>query len=178
MNHIFSLFFCCLFLHAQCLAKPASAETSIKTKISGSKGTLLPIITKAQEILKTFLLNISIIFIPGSGERLTKYGCEGTTLQIECAEGTAINLVRANYGRFSISICNAAGVTDWSVNCMEPRTLRVINARYNHHFFFTIALNLPSKGIVGDLMNSLSNWSISLLLRYEHSSRRGLTSLK
>ena len=37
MNHIFSLSFCCLFLHAQCLAKPASAETSIKTKISGSK---------------------------------------------------------------------------------------------------------------------------------------------
>jgi len=62
-------------------------------------------------------------------ERLTKYGCEGTTLKIECQKGTAINLVRANYGRFSISICNAAGITDWSVNCMEPRTLRVINAR-------------------------------------------------
>ena len=50
-------------------------------------------------------------------------------MKIECGEGTAINLVRANYGRFSISICNAEGITDWSVNCMEPRTLRVINAR-------------------------------------------------
>ena len=40
-----------------------------------------------------------------------------------------INLVRANFGRFSISICNDGGNTDWSVNCMEPRTLRVINAR-------------------------------------------------
>lgn len=62
-------------------------------------------------------------------ERKTKYGCEGTTLQISCEEGTVINLVRANYGRFSISICNEEGITDWSVNCMEPRTLRVINAR-------------------------------------------------
>jgi hypothetical protein len=64
-----------------------------------------------------------------SPERRTKYGCEGTTLHIECEEGTVINLVRANYGRFSISICNDVGNTDWSVNCMEPRTLRVINAR-------------------------------------------------
>ena len=62
-------------------------------------------------------------------ERRTKYGCEGTTLNIACEEGTVIHLVRANYGRFSISICNEEGITDWSVNCMEPRTLRVINAR-------------------------------------------------
>ena len=63
---------------------------------------------------------------PGS-ERRTKYGCEGSSLEIECEEGTAISLVRANYGRFSISICNKEGNTAWSVNCMEPRTLRVIN---------------------------------------------------
>lgn len=62
-------------------------------------------------------------------ERRTKYGCEGTTLTIACEEGTVINLVRANFGRFSISICNEEGITDWSVNCMEPRTLRVINTR-------------------------------------------------
>ena len=64
-----------------------------------------------------------------TGERITKYGCEGTSLDIRCEEGTLINVVRANFGRFSISICNREGVTDWSVNCMGPRTLRVINAR-------------------------------------------------
>ena len=69
-----------------------------------------------------------ILYISGF-ERRTKYGCEGTTLNIACEENTVINLVRANYGRFSISICNEEGITDWSVNCMEPRTLRVINAR-------------------------------------------------
>ena len=75
----------------------------------------------------------SIIFFqhfifPGS-ERRTKYGCEGSLLELECEEGAVINLVRANYGRFSISICNGEGNTAWSVNCMEPRTLRIINTR-------------------------------------------------
>lgn len=69
------------------------------------------------------------LFLFAGFERRTKYGCEGTTLKIECEEGTVINLVRANFGRFSISICNDEGITDWSVNCMEPRTLRIINSR-------------------------------------------------
>ena len=64
------------------------------------------------------------------GERRTKYGCEGSSLELECEEGAVISLVRANYGRFSISICNGEGNTAWSVNCMEPRTLRIINTRY------------------------------------------------
>ena len=70
-----------------------------------------------------------IFTISGELEKRTKYGCEGTTLEIRCEQGTLINLVRANFGRFSISICNKEGHTDWSVNCLEPRTLRVINAR-------------------------------------------------
>ena len=37
--------------------------------------------------------------------------------------------MRANFGRFSIAICNDVGNTDWSVNCLQPRTLRVVNAR-------------------------------------------------
>jgi len=75
------------------------------------------------------ILNPYLVISVKGLDRRTKYGCEGTTLKIECEEGSVINLVRANFGRFSISICNEGGNTDWSVNCMEPRTLRVINAR-------------------------------------------------
>ncbi len=46
-----------------------------------------------------------------------------------------MSLVRANYGRFSISICNAEGNTAWSVNCMEPRTLRVMKDRCDRQAF-------------------------------------------
>ena len=60
---------------------------------------------------------------------MTAYACEGSRLQINCTEGLFLDIIRANYGRFSIAICNNNGNTDWSVNCMSPRTLRVIEAR-------------------------------------------------
>ena len=60
---------------------------------------------------------------------LTAYACEGSRLQINCTQDRYLDIIRANYGRFSIAICNDHGNTDWSVNCMSPRTLRVIEAR-------------------------------------------------
>ncbi|XP_014479736.1 PREDICTED: latrophilin Cirl-like isoform X2 [Dinoponera quadriceps] len=62
----------------------------------------------------------------------TAYACEGKTLEIECGEGKLIHLIRANYGRFSITICNEHGNTDWSVNCMSPKSFRVLNSECNH----------------------------------------------
>ncbi|XP_076244936.1 latrophilin Cirl [Calliopsis andreniformis] len=61
----------------------------------------------------------------------TAYACEGKTLWIECGEGKLIHLIRANYGRFSITICNEHGNTDWSVNCMSPKSFRVLNNECN-----------------------------------------------
>ena len=60
---------------------------------------------------------------------LTAYACEGSRLNITCSGARYLDVIRANYGRFSIAICNDHGNTDWSVNCMSPRTLRVIKAR-------------------------------------------------
>nr|CAD7196611.1 unnamed protein product [Timema douglasi] len=59
----------------------------------------------------------------------TAYACEGKTLKIECNEGEIIHLIRANYGRFSITICNDHGNTEWSVNCMSPKSLRVLHTK-------------------------------------------------
>ncbi|XP_032454612.1 latrophilin Cirl isoform X6 [Nasonia vitripennis] len=61
----------------------------------------------------------------------TAYECEGKTLRIECREGELIHLIRANYGRFSITICNEHGNTDWSVNCMSPKSFRVLYSKCN-----------------------------------------------
>lgn len=60
----------------------------------------------------------------------TAYACEGKTLKIECKDGEIIHLIRANYGRFSITICNDHGNTEWSVNCMSPKSLRVLHSKY------------------------------------------------
>lgn len=65
----------------------------------------------------------------------TAYACEGKTLKIECKEGELIKLIRANYGRFSITICNDHGNTDWSVNCMSPKSLRVLHSRFIVFFY-------------------------------------------
>ena len=41
-----------------------------------------------------------------------------------------IRVIRANYGRFSIAICNRHGYTDWSVNCAARGTTRTLRKRY------------------------------------------------
>lgn len=51
-------------------------------------------------------------------------------MKLECRDGELIHLIRANYGRFSITICNDHGNTDWSVNCMSTKSLRVLFGRY------------------------------------------------
>lgn len=56
----------------------------------------------------------------------TLYACEGKQLEIECQSGEFIQLIRANYGRFSIQICNEHGQLDWKVNCMSPASYKII----------------------------------------------------
>ncbi|XP_064477048.1 adhesion G protein-coupled receptor L1-like isoform X2 [Ornithodoros turicata] len=62
----------------------------------------------------------------GGGMYRTAYACEGTQLSFSCADGQLISLIRANYGRFSISICNEHGTLDWSVDCKSNRSYAVI----------------------------------------------------
>ncbi|KAF7278827.1 latrophilin Cirl-like isoform X4 [Rhynchophorus ferrugineus] len=71
----------------------------------------------------------------------TVYACEGKTLKIECKSGEVIKLIRANYGRFSITICNDHGNTDWSVNCMSPKSLRVLHSRCSLKTNCTVEIN-------------------------------------
>ena len=77
-----------------------------------------------------WFLTLSVIVpvslaIRGSGYK-TAYACEGNQLKLSCDVGLKINLIRANFGRFSISICNDHGNLDWSVNCMSRRSFRVM----------------------------------------------------
>ncbi|XP_065566296.1 latrophilin Cirl-like isoform X2 [Artemia franciscana] len=77
----------------------------------------------------------------------TAYACEGTTLELRCEPSEVISLVRANYGRFSITICNEHGDTDWSVNCMSHKSLRVLHSRCGQQTNCTI---LASSSTFGD----------------------------
>ncbi|XP_054161421.1 latrophilin Cirl-like isoform X2 [Oppia nitens] len=59
----------------------------------------------------------------------TTYACEGNPLHLTCEEGSTIHLVRANYGRFSISICNDGGRLDLNVICMSYRSFLIMSDR-------------------------------------------------
>lgn len=62
----------------------------------------------------------------------TTYACEGSQLTINCDQpGSEINVIRSNFGRFSISICNAQGILDWSVNCFSKNTVELIRRACN-----------------------------------------------
>ena len=59
----------------------------------------------------------------------TDYRCEGDRMTVSCEPGETIQVVRANYGRFSIAICNKHGYTNWSVNCKSHTTTRILQKR-------------------------------------------------
>ena len=63
--------------------------------------------------------------------RKSAYVCEDGTLHLSCADsGKHIDVLRANFGRFSITLCNPSGFLDWSVNCASGNSLPVLIQRY------------------------------------------------
>lgn len=50
-------------------------------------------------------------------------------MSISCDPDETIQVIRANYGRFSIAICNKHGYTEWSVNCIAHQTTRILQRR-------------------------------------------------
>lgn len=59
----------------------------------------------------------------------TMYACEDRLLTIDCDFGSKINLIRANYGRFSITQCNDQGNLEMATDCMSPITFRIMQDR-------------------------------------------------
>lgn len=59
----------------------------------------------------------------------TMYACEDRQLTMDCDFGSKINLIRANFGRFSITQCNEQGQLDLSTDCMSPITFRIMQER-------------------------------------------------
>ncbi|XP_076353780.1 latrophilin Cirl-like isoform X2 [Tachypleus tridentatus] len=90
-----------------------------------------------RQFWKTIVLIIGGLMIEvcaGRGERAryrTAYACEGNNLKIACENEKLIKVLRANYGRFSISICNDQGILDWSVKCAAEKSYFVIHERCN-----------------------------------------------
>lgn len=78
------------------------------------------------------LVTLLCILVPDGGDDVlvqgekTAFACRGTQLHLQCSEpNEVIKVTRANYGRFSIAVCNDKSTTSWSVNCYSPRAKEV-----------------------------------------------------
>lgn len=60
------------------------------------------------------------------GRYETMFACEDRQLIMDCEFGSKINLIRANFGRFSLTRCNEQGQLDLSIDCMSPITFRIM----------------------------------------------------
>ena len=48
---------------------------------------------------------------------MTEFGCENESLLLHCPLLSEISIVRANYGRFSLSVCNFQALENIHTNC-------------------------------------------------------------
>ena len=55
--------------------------------------------------------------------------CEGDEVELTCEPGYVIHVVRANFGRFAIEVCNFQGSPHYDTNCAAKASLRVIHNR-------------------------------------------------
>ena len=53
---------------------------------------------------------------------MTEFGCENETLLLHCPLLSEISIVRANYGRFSLSVCNFRALDNIHTNCDSSHT--------------------------------------------------------
>lgn len=71
------------------------------------------------------------------------YACEGSTMFLSCRQGEIIRIIRANYGRFIITICNRQGTTSgWDLQCMANRSTTIVAERYMDHHYITKATDI------------------------------------
>ena len=59
-----------------------------------------------RQMMELLLLLVVVSEAVARETRQTMFGCEGETLRLSCPPAATIRVVRANYGRFSISVCN------------------------------------------------------------------------
>nr|CRZ25486.1 Bm1811 [Brugia malayi] len=72
--------------------------------------------------------------IPGKAGKgddvpIQKIFCEGEEANLECPIGRYIAIRLANYGRFTLGLCNPSHRTDLSTTCQNDRTLAIMKLR-------------------------------------------------
>jgi len=75
-------------------------------------------------LLVTILLQLTLA--SSEGTIRTEYACEHSSLHLNCSRGL-VSILRANYGRLSISMCNPQGNTNMSTHCLLNSTKYILD---------------------------------------------------
>ncbi|XP_045158633.2 adhesion G protein-coupled receptor L1-like isoform X1 [Mercenaria mercenaria] len=68
---------------------------------------------------------------PSKDERKVAFACQNSYIHLSCKDpGKRIRILLANYGRFSLVVCNQDGVhKGWNVQCSSPISMEVVTER-------------------------------------------------
>ncbi|KAL8572517.1 hypothetical protein ACOMHN_019556 [Nucella lapillus] len=67
-------------------------------------------------------------------EMRTSYACENGMLRLECPKRYVIRIKRANYGRFSLTLCNPLGITsNMDLRCISVTSRRIVATECDGH---------------------------------------------
>merc|ERR1712130_473186 len=89
---------------------------------------IIAVFTMGVAVLLLLFTTISYNTVVG---RKTVFSCEGSSLSLSCKSGTVISIIRANYGRFSNTVCpnnNKDKTLLWDTRCIQPTSLRVVSS--------------------------------------------------
>ncbi|VDP08392.1 unnamed protein product [Soboliphyme baturini] len=62
-------------------------------------------------------------------EPVTEYACEGDLLNLTCPTGHVIRVIIANYGRFSVNVCNEQGIEYPNTQCRHEKSTWIMSLR-------------------------------------------------
>ena len=76
------------------------------------------------------ILQLVLLSFATSAVRHRAVVCSGSSLSISCPPSRSLHFLRANYGRFSVSVCPslASPPASWSTRCLQPTSLRQLAA--------------------------------------------------
>ncbi|XP_060605244.1 adhesion G protein-coupled receptor L1-like isoform X2 [Ruditapes philippinarum] len=71
---------------------------------------------------------------PSKEERKVAFACQDSYITLKCKEpGTKIRILLANYGRFSLVVCNQDGIhKGWNVQCSSKISMEVVTERCDY----------------------------------------------
>ena len=88
-------------------------------------------VIRSNTVFTILFLFIDPPVYPSQKDRKVSFACQDSYIYLNCTgKGERIRILLANYGRFSLVVCNQDGVSEgWDLQCSSEKTLKVVAER-------------------------------------------------